>query len=110
MESSSIVLQKVRMSLVDRFRRKHFWSIFPSSVLAGLGATLIALPPLFAQSITANPSTQASPNQASQPQVTQSPKGKEDEAARAAARAKARHFDRVLIIVLENVDYERASS
>src|SRR5579859_1243852 len=44
-----------------------------------------------------------------QPQVTQSPEGKREEAERAAARAKAHHFDRVVIIVLENVDYEVAS-
>ncbi|HTS37215.1 MAG TPA: alkaline phosphatase family protein [Candidatus Solibacter sp.] len=44
----------------------------------------------------------------SQPQVTKSPEGKKEEAERAAARAKAHHFDRVVIIVLENVDYERA--
>ena len=40
--------------------------------------------------------------------VTKSEAGKEDEAARAAARARNHHFDRVLIIVLENTDYERA--
>ena len=50
----------------------------------------------------------AQQNPASQPQVTQSAQEKRDEAARAAERAKAHHFDRVLIIVLENVDYERA--
>jgi hypothetical protein len=53
------------------------------------------------------------PQPSQQPQVTQSPEGKKEEAelaaARAAARAKARHFDRVVIIVLENVDYEVAS-
>ena len=48
------------------------------------------------------------PGQAQQPEIRKSEKGKEEEAARAAARAKAHHFDRVLIIVLENVDYERA--
>ncbi len=37
-----------------------------------------------------------------------SEEGKREEAARAAARAPAHHFDRVVIIVLENVDYERA--
>jgi len=52
--------------------------------------------------------TPASPNQSTQPQVTKSEAGKQEEAARAAARATARHFDRVLIIVLENTDYERA--
>ncbi len=43
------------------------------------------------------------------PQVTKSPQGKQEEAEKAAARAPAHHFDRVLIIVLENVDYEVAS-
>lgn len=57
--------------------------------------------------LTAQSITPAPPNQ-SQPQITKSPEGKQEEAARAAARAKSRHFDRVLIIVLENVDYERA--
>ena len=42
------------------------------------------------------------------PQVTKSPEAKKEEAANAAARARAHHFDRVLIIVLENVDYEIA--
>src|SRR5277367_5436086 len=44
-------------------------------------------------------------DQSSQPQVTKSPQGKADEAARAAARASARHFERVVIIVLENADF-----
>lgn len=57
-----------------------------------------------AQSITPAPAEQVN-----QPQLTKSPQGKQDEAARAAARATARHFDRVLIIVLENADYEVAS-
>ncbi len=43
-----------------------------------------------------------------QSQATKSTEGKKDEAERAVARAKAHHFDRVLIIVLENVDYEEA--
>ena len=47
----------------------------------------------------------AAPGQA---EVTKSSKGKEEEAERAASRASAHHFDRVLIIVLENVDYEAA--
>jgi hypothetical protein len=42
------------------------------------------------------------------PQITKTPEAKADEAARAAARARAHHFDRVVIIVLENVDYELA--
>ena len=57
-----------------------------------------------AQSITAAPQ-----NPSQQPQITKSPEGKKEEAERAAARASAHHFDRVVIIVLENVDYEAAS-
>jgi Phosphoesterase family len=49
------------------------------------------------------------PTQQPTPQITKSPEGKQEEAARAAARARAaHHFDRVVIIVLENVDYELA--
>ncbi|MGH9497076.1 MAG: alkaline phosphatase family protein [Candidatus Sulfotelmatobacter sp.] len=48
------------------------------------------------------------PERSAQPEVTKSPEGKREEAERAAARAKAHHFNRVVIIVLENVDYERA--
>jgi hypothetical protein len=47
--------------------------------------------------------------QAGQSEVTKSPEGKKEAAADAAARAKAHHFDRVLIIVLENGDYEVAT-
>lgn len=65
--------------------------------------------PASAQSITPAPPTQSAQPQSEQPQVTKSPAGKQEEAARAAARASARHFDRVVIIVLENVDYEVAS-
>ena len=50
---------------------------------------------------TTSPLSLRSPNR--------SPEGKKEEAERAAARAKAHHFDRVVIIVLENVDYERAA-
>ena len=55
-----------------------------------------------AQSVSPIPAPQ------SQPQITKSPEGKREEAARAAARSPAHHFDRVVIVVLENVDYERA--
>jgi hypothetical protein len=50
----------------------------------------------------------AAGSQQSEPQITKSPAGKREEAERAAARAPAHHFDRVVIIVLENTDYERA--
>ena len=76
----------------------HRRLIIPLYVVAAL---LLAPALLFSQSITPAPPQ-------SEPQITKSPEGKREEAARAAARAKAHHFDRVLIIVLENVDYERA--
>ena len=72
-------------------------------------AAMLLLAVLF--STASGVSTQSitpAPNPSQQPQISKSPQGKEEEAARAAARAKARHFDRVLIIALENVDYERA--
>jgi Phosphoesterase family len=71
--------------------------IFSTFFNAGAG-------PASAQSITQSPA-----DQSKQPELTKSPQGKQEEAARAAARATAHHFDRVLIIVLENVDYEVAS-
>ena len=55
-----------------------------------------------AQSITAVQSGQ-------EPEVRKAPEEKKEEAAKAATRSSAHHFDRVLIIVLENVDYEVAS-
>ena len=55
-----------------------------------------------AQSITPVQSSQ-------EPEVRKAPEEKKEEAAKAAARSSAYHFDRVLIIVLENVDYEVAS-
>jgi hypothetical protein len=55
-----------------------------------------------AQSITTVQSSQ-------EPEVRKAPEEKKEEAAKAAARSSAYHFDRVLIIVLENGDYEVAS-
>jgi len=61
--------------------------------------------PAPAQSVPAAPTAQSA-----QPQITKSPAGKPEEPARASAlHIDAHHFDRVLIIVLENVDYEVAS-
>jgi hypothetical protein len=45
---------------------------------------------------------------ANPPEATQPAQEKKDEAAQAAARFSAHHFDRVVIIVLENGDYEAA--
>ncbi|HEY3972862.1 MAG TPA: alkaline phosphatase family protein [Candidatus Sulfotelmatobacter sp.] len=81
------------------FLRRVLAASFALIAFSSAGST-----PALTQSITPAP-----PAQSSQPQLTKSPEGKAEEAARAAARAKAHHFDRVLIIVLENVDYEVAS-
>lgn len=75
------------------------WYMMAGVVLLSPGNGTWAIP----QSIAPAPQ-----DQSTQPQVTKSEEGKQEEAGRAAARAKAHHFDRVLIIVLENVDYERA--
>jgi hypothetical protein len=53
-----------------------------------------------------NARTQSTPP--GQANATKSAEGKKEEAERAAARASAHHFDRVVIIVLENGDYEDA--
>ena len=97
MEACLVVLQKGQMS-----PRRAVLALFRYRFLALITA-LLALPCglILAQS----PQTNQSP---SQPQITKSPEGKSEEAARAAARAKAHHFDRVVIIVLENADYQRA--
>jgi acid phosphatase len=56
------------------------------------------------------PAQSITPVQSSQePEVRKAPEEKKEEAAKAAARSSAYHFDRVLIIVLENADYEVAS-
>jgi hypothetical protein len=93
----AFVLQKGKMRL-KRALRVSSRSQFSKSVVTALVLCVCSV----SQSIQPIPSNQ------SPPEITKSGKGKEEEAARAAARAKARHFDRVLIIVLENVDYERA--
>ena len=72
--------------------RNFLTAIFSLHVLLNVGSI-----PASAQSIT------------QLPELTKSPQGKQDEAARAAARSTAHHFDRVVIIILENVDYEVAS-
>ncbi|HXJ85622.1 MAG TPA: alkaline phosphatase family protein [Candidatus Binatia bacterium] len=74
-------------------------SKLPQLILLVAGISPAAVP----QSLTPAPQ-----DQSSQPHVTKSETGKQEEAARAAVRAPSHHFDRVLIVVLENVDYERA--
>jgi hypothetical protein len=92
----------VRVSL-----RNFLTTAFALATFISSGSSLAA-----AQSTPALPSQSAQPQ--SEPQLTKSPQGKEEESARAAARANAlhagaHHFDRVVIIVLENSDYELAS-
>lgn len=83
MEPRSLVAVVSRTLLI-------FWLLIASCVLSLLDASVNA------QSIT------------QEPQITKSEEGKKEEATRAAQRARARHFDRIVIIVLENTDYERA--
>jgi hypothetical protein len=72
-------------------------------LVASLFLALVVLPASSGSAQT--PTQQQNPEL---PQVTKSPEAKKEEAERAAARAPAHHFDRVLVIVLENVDYELA--
>lgn len=71
------------------------------SLRKGIFCLLFLVAPVLSQ-ITQQPQT------TELPQLRKTPEAKAEEAARAAARAKAHHFDRVVIIVLENVDYELA--
>ena len=104
MARGRIVLQKGKMSPIVPARaalpRNLFLSSWSLAVLTWMMLLFAATSPALAQSIQPDPQ--------SEPQITKSPEGKKEEAARAATRATARHFDRVLIIVLENTDYERA--
>jgi hypothetical protein len=57
---------------------------------------------------TNQPAQVTNPAQSNQAEAARPAQEKKDDAALAAAKAKARHFDRVVIIVLENGDYEAA--
>ena len=70
-------------------------------IFGGPGVTTGA-PVMAAQSITPVQSSQ-------EPEVRKAPEEKKEEAAKALARSSAYHFERVLIIVLENADWEVAS-
>jgi Phosphoesterase family len=87
------VLKEMKMNSVFSVRSVLSWLL----LAAGLLALSAGLRPASAQSTPAG-----------QSEITKSAQGKKDEAERAAARARAHHFDRVVIIVLENVDYEAA--
>ncbi len=80
-------------------------SAMRTKLLSGL---LLLLALLILSSIAVYSQNSNGANGQAQPQITKSPEGKREEAERAAARAPAHHFDRIIIIVLENVDYERA--
>jgi len=95
------VLQKGEMS---RCSSCALWRFLSRSKLPQLILLVAGISPAAAsQSLTPE-----SRDQSSQPHVSKSETGKQEEAARAAARAPSHHFDHILIIVLENVDYERA--
>lgn len=98
MEMRRVVLQKVQMSYPARPRASFPRNLVPYTICIGFLLSFGS-----AQIIPPVPSSQSQ-----EPQVTKSPEGKREEAARAAARVPAHHFDRVVIIVLENTDYERA--
>jgi hypothetical protein len=57
---------------------------------------------------TNQPAQVTNPAQSNRDEAARPAQEKKDDAALAAAKAKAHHFDRVVIIVLENGDYEEA--
>ena len=86
----------------EAFARNLFAAAYLAvSVLPCTGA-------VWAQSSTPAQTSQSNSTQSKPAEITKSPEGKKEEAEAAAARARARHFDRVVIIVLENGDYEAA--
>jgi phosphoesterase family protein len=88
--------------------RNLIWAAcFALTTLCGPDPAL-AQAPAPAQSNQSPPATQPAQNQSKVPEIGKSAEGKKEAAAEAAAKASARHFDRVVIIVLENVDYEVA--
>jgi hypothetical protein len=106
------VLQKWQMSRLFAVHPAFFQNLFLAACFA---LTALSCPePAPAQGTTPAQSNQSPPasqpmqNQSNLPEIGKSAEGKKEAAAEAAAKASARHFDRVLIIVLENVDYEVA--
>jgi len=57
---------------------------------------------------TSRPAQVTNPAQSNKDEAARPAQEKKDDAALAAAKAKSHHFDRVVIIVLENGDYEAA--
>jgi len=91
-----------------------YWSlrVLPRSVLRRKLFEILLIASCAWPAAMPTSATRTAQDQLSQAHIGQSEAGKQEEAARAAAQAAARspnhHFDRVLIIVLENTDYERA--
>jgi hypothetical protein len=86
------------------FRRMSFAAALAVGVLCGPGvgwAQIEAAPADKIPQVT-------NPAQTNQAEAAKPAQEKKDDAALAAAKAPARHFDRVVIIVLENGDYEQA--
>ena len=87
-------------------RKTVFSACFAIAALLG-APTRVAL----GQSITEQgnqPAQVTNPAQSNKAEAARPAQEKKDDAALAAAKAPARHFDRVVIIVLENGDYEVA--
>ena len=97
------MLQKWQMIPIPAVRAAFSRKLFPAACLAFSVALFPGSRYVRAQAIAPAPS-----DQSQKPQITKSPEGKKEEAERAAARSPAHHFDRVVTIVLENTDYERA--
>jgi len=84
-------------------RAPLFWKWFSESLI--LGALFFAV----ATAAQTNPPAQVSnPAQSNRDEAPRPAQEKKDDAALAAAKASAHHFDHVVIIVLENGDYEVA--
>jgi hypothetical protein len=71
-------------------------------------ATAVSVGQSANSSQSAEPAQTTNPAQSNQAEAAKPAQEKKDDAAQAAARASARHFDRVVFIVLENGDYEAA--
>src|SRR5258708_15896725 len=102
-----------RMSLSPflSYPSSFLWKTILAASLT-VGTPSAASGALFAQSIGATPADKppqvANPAQSNKAEAAKPAQEKKDDAAQAAAKSNAHHFDRVIIIVLENGDYEVA--
>jgi hypothetical protein len=96
------VLQEGQMNRMSSVRAKFSANLF--------FATCFTIGALFCAETNAAPGQSTNPVQSNQAEGVAKPaERKREDTDQAAARSKARHFDRVLIIVLENGDYEVAA-